>query len=151
LEHSVDVLRQKLYDREYKMTPQRRVVLEVFANNPEEHLSAEDVFDKVRQSYPEIGLATVYRTLDLFAELDILQKMDFGDGRARYEFTGSQVHHHHHLVCLKCGSVTEFEDDLLEALEEVIKKKNDFEIVNHELKFYGYCSKCRGKSENPGD
>jgi len=143
LGHTVDVLKQKLYDKEYKLTPQRRVVLEVFANNPEKHLSAEDVYDKVRETYPEIGLATVYRTLDLFAELDILQKMDFGDGRARYEFSESEVHHHHHLICLKCGSVTEFEDDLLEALEAVIEKKNHFEIINHELKFYGYCNKCR--------
>ncbi|PKM81867.1 MAG: transcriptional repressor [Firmicutes bacterium HGW-Firmicutes-14] len=143
MEHTLEALKQKLYDKEYKLTPQRRVILGIFAENPEKHLSAEEVYDMVKKTNPEIGLATVYRTLDLFAELDILQKMDFGDGRGRYEFSESEVHHHHHLICLKCASVTEFTDDLLESLENAIREKTSFEIVDHELKFYGYCHKCR--------
>lgn len=143
MQHTIDAVRQKLYDKEYKLTPQRRIVLEVFLKNPDKHLSAEDVWGMVKQTHPEMGLATVYRTLDLFAELDVLQKMDFGDGRARYEFCEAEVHHHHHLICLKCGFVSEFEDDLLETLEEAIEQKNRFEIVDHQLKFYGYCKDCR--------
>jgi len=143
LEHTLDTLKQKLYDREYKLTPQRRVILEVFTSCSDKHLSAEDVWAMVKKTHPEIGLATVYRTLDLFAGLDILQKLDFGDGRSRYEFYQSEVHHHHHLICLNCGIVTEVEDDLLETLESVIERNNRFKIINHDLKFYGYCKKCR--------
>lgn len=143
MKHTLETVKKKLYEKEYKLTPQRRIVLEIFMENPEKHLSAEDVYGMVKKTNPEIGLATVYRTLDLFADLDILQKMDFGDGRARYEFYESEVHHHHHLICMRCGSVAEFEDDLLEALETTIQKKNRFEIVDHQLKFYGYCKKCK--------
>lgn len=143
MEHTVDALKQKLCDREYKLTPQRRVVLELFVGNPDKHLSAEDVYGMLKQSNPEIGLATVYRTLDLFAELEVLQKIDFGEGKARYEFNHNEVHHHHHLICLTCGSVNEYEDDLLDELEARIQKKYDFAIVDHQLKFYGYCKNCR--------
>ena len=143
LEHTLDALKQKLYDRECKLTPQRKVIMEIFTQNPEKHLSAEDVYGMVKKTHPEIGFATIYRTLDLFAELGILQRIDFGDGRGRYEFGESDVHHHHHLICLKCGAVAEFDDDLLDSLESVIKKRNGFEVVDHQLKFYGYCNKCR--------
>jgi Fur family ferric uptake transcriptional regulator len=142
LRHSIDAVKQKLYDKDYKLTPQRKVILEVFTKNPDKHLSAEEVWGIVKKTNPEMGLATIYRTLDLFAELDVLQRMDFGDGRARYEFYESEVHHHHHLICLKCGYVSEFEDDLLETLESEIERKNRFQIVDHQLKFYGYCEKC---------
>lgn len=143
MEHTIDALRQKLCDKEYKLTPQRRIILRIFSENPDKHLSAEDVYGMVKKSHPEIGLATVYRTLDLFAELDILQKMDFGDGRGRYEFCKPEVHHHHHLVCLKCGEVTEFEDDLLDSLESIIENKSGFKIVDHDLKFFGHCDRCK--------
>lgn len=142
MQHNLEEVRRKLYEKDYKLTPQRRVVLEIFASNPEKHLSAEEIYALVKKTHPEIGLATVYRTLDLFAELDILQKMDFGDGRGRYEFYESEVHNHHHLICLKCGSVSEFEDDLLESLESTIEKVNHFKVVDHQLKFYGYCQNC---------
>jgi Fur family ferric uptake transcriptional regulator len=143
LHHTIDDVRQKLSDKEYKLTPQRKIVLAVFSQNQEKHLSAEDVYGMVKKTHPEIGLATVYRTLDLFAELDVLQKNDFGDGRYRYEFCQAEAHHHHHLICRKCGIVTEFADDLLEALENFIEQKNGFQIIDHELKFYGYCKECR--------
>ncbi len=141
--HTLDTLKQKLSDRECKLTPQRRIIMEIFSQNQGKHLSAEDVYGMVKKTHPEIGFATIYRTLDLFAELDILQKIDFGDGRGRFEFSESKVHYHHHLICLKCGSVAEFDDDLLETLESIIEKKNRFQIVDHQLKFYGYCEKCR--------
>lgn len=134
---------QKLREKEFKVTPQRQVVLKVFMENADQHLSAEDVYQIVKQKHPEIGLATVYRTLDLLAELEIVQKMNFGDGKSRYEINNQEMHHHHHLICLSCGHVTEFEDDLLDSLEEAIAKKSGFEIIDHQLKFYGYCIKCR--------
>ncbi len=148
---SIDLsnLRQKFREREYKLTPQRQIILQVFVDNRDKHLSAEDVHNIVRQQSNDIGLATVYRTLELLSDLDILQKMDFGDGRSRYEINeSSTAHHHHHLICLACGQVIEFEGDLLEDLETVISKKSNFTIVDHQVKFYGYCQECREKSED---
>ncbi|MHB1126426.1 MAG: Fur family transcriptional regulator [Bacillota bacterium] len=143
MQEKINAICEKLHEKDYKVTPQRRVILKAFVDNAEQHLSAEEVYGIVKERHPEIGLATVYRTLDLFADLEILRKMNFDDGRSRYEFCNQEVHHHHHLICLKCGCVTEFEDDLLETLETVISKKSNFEIVDHQLKFYGFCKKCR--------
>jgi len=141
-------LREKLRERQYKLTSQRQTILQSFIDNPDRHLSAEDVYNIVRGQSPDIGLATVYRTLELLSELDILQKLDFGDGRNRYEINEmSTPHHHHHLICLSCGRVREFEDDLLETLETAIARKSKFAIVDHQLKFYGYCQECQTKRE----
>ena len=137
-------LRGKLYERGYKMTPQRKQILQIFVEHPE-HLSAEDVYGILREQDSEIGLATVYRALDLLSELGILVKIDFGDGCARYELNTADpnIHHHHHLICVKCKKVIEFEDDLLDNLEATISKKSGFQILNHEVKFFGYCKDCQ--------
>jgi len=142
-------IRQKFQEKQYKLTPQRKIILEAFIDHQDEHLSAEDVHTIVRQHSSEIGLATVYRTLELFSELEVLQKMDFGDGRSRYEINEKTTpHHHHHLICLACNKVKEFEDDLLETLETVISRKSNFSIVDHQVKFYGYCEECQKKRED---
>jgi len=134
---------EKLHEKAYKITPQRTIILRAFIDQGEGHLSAEDVYNLVKTKNPDIGLATVYRTLELLADLEILQKMDFGDGRSRYEFSNQEVHHHHHLICLKCHRVSEFDDDLLETLEAVIARKSNFKVVDHDLKVYGLCKDCQ--------
>jgi Fur family transcriptional regulator, ferric uptake regulator len=142
-------LRQIFRDRQYKFTSQRQTILRAFTEHHDRHLSAEDVYNIVREQSPELGLATVYRTLELLSELDILQQLDFGDGRHRYEINETgRPHHHHHLICLDCGLVKEFGDDLLETLENAVSQKSKFKIVDHQLKFYGYCQACQAKSEN---
>jgi len=142
VKRSLESIYKKLQEKEYKLTPQRRTILKVLLDNQEKHLSAEDIYQIVKPHYPEIGLATVYRTLELLADIDVLQKMNFDDGKARYEFSNHDEHQHHHLICLKCSKVIEFNDDLLDILEKAISEKKNFEIVDHKLKFYGYCSKC---------
>lgn len=135
---------QKMSEKDYRLTPQRQVILKIFLDNMDRHLSAEEVYQLVKKEHPEIGLATVYRTLDLLAELDVLQKMNFGDGRSRYELSSEEdTHHHHHLICLRCQRVLEFEDDLLEELENRIEARSGFKVVNHQVKFYGYCRDCQ--------
>lgn len=144
-------LRQKLRENQYKLTPQRQMVLQAFLDHPNRHLSAEDVYSIVRDQSPDIGLATVYRSLELLSEMNLLQKIDFGDGRSRYEVTESgATHHHHHLICLDCGQVKEYDDDLLEVLEASISRKHNFTIVDHEVKFYGYCHECQAKRDHEG-
>ncbi len=133
--------------RGYKLTPQRKAVLEVFFENRDRHLSAEEVLRMAQEKNSDIGFATVYRTLDVLEELGIIHRMNFGDGRSRFELSQRGAgHHHHHLVCLGCHEIIEVKDDLLSKLEKNISDEHDFEIYDHRLQFYGYCSKCRNKS-----
>jgi len=147
--HELEAICQILNEQQYKLTPQRKVILKALLNHSNDHLSAEELYEIVKRQNPDIGLATVYRTLDLLAELDILQKMNFGDGRSRYEFNTQDIHHHHHLICTSCGKVTEFDDDLLESLESMIQRRTGFDINDHDLKFYGVCKDCSGQDVNP--
>ena len=141
-------LRGKLSERGYKMTPQRKEILRIFVEHSDyHHMSAEDVYGILQKRESEIGLATVYRALDLLSEIGILVKVEFGDGCSRYELNTAdpKIHHHHHLICLKCKKVIEFEDDLLDDLEADIAKKSGFQILNHEVKFFGYCKDCQAE------
>ncbi|MBO6304128.1 MAG: transcriptional repressor [Selenomonadaceae bacterium] len=143
-------LKTMLQARQHKMTPQRQIVLQVFLDNPDEHLSAEDVHDLLKESHSEIGLATIYRSLELLCDLSVLSKIEFGDGCARYELTNTEPngHHHHHIICVKCGKVIEFKDDLLEPLENAIENEFDFKIINHQVKFFGECKECYERAKN---
>ncbi|GFR36389.1 Fur family transcriptional regulator [Thermobrachium celere] len=137
-------LKQSLKNKGYKLTPQRRAVLNVIMENEGKHLSSEEIYDIVKQDCPDIGLATVYRTLNLLEKMGVICKMNFDDGCNRYELVRDEEdHQHHHLVCKGCGRVEEVEDDLLEVLEQKIEEKYNFKINDHSVKFYGYCSECR--------
>lgn len=141
----IEMLKEKLKDKGYKLTPQRRAVLNIIVNNQGEHLSTEEIYDQVRIGCPEIGLATVYRTLQLLDELSILSKLNLDDGCVRYELNMHEDNHqHHHLICNNCGKVIEVIGDLLEPLENEIEKNYDFKIQDHKVKFFGLCSECRG-------
>lgn len=141
--------REILKENGLKVTNQRLLVLEAIASRPERHLTAEEIHELVKVDYPEIGLATVYRTIQLLSELHLIDRINFDDGFVRYEIGNlhgrEQKHHHHHLICQNCGKVTSFQDDLLEELEEKITATTGFRIVDHEVKLYGYCVECGGK------
>lgn len=92
---TIEDLKKRLQERRCKMTPQRQTVLQVFLNGENTHLSAEDVHQILRRQSIEIGLATVYRSLELLSDMEILQKNDFGDGRSRYEINRLEEKHHH--------------------------------------------------------
>ena len=131
------------------MTPQRRVILQTLLENPNLHLSAEELYALVKEQDSEIGLATVYRTLELLEELNILHKLYFGDGRSRYELCHLQSeHHHHHLICHTCNQILEVKEDLLNQLESLIEREHGFRIVDHRVQFYGYCTECDQKKKN---
>jgi len=140
----IDKLKSKLKEEGYKLTTQRRVILDVILENQGRHMSPEEIYDRVKDKYPEIGLATVYRTLQLLEQLKIVYKLNFNDGCSRYEMnSSSNDHQHHHLICLSCGKVTEVELDLLDNLEIQIEKDGMFQIVDHNVKFFGYCYNCK--------
>lgn len=138
-----EILKEKLKEKGCKLTPQRRSILDIIVENEGKHLSTEEIYDLVKQQCPEIGLATVYRTMQMFDEVGIVYKHNFDDGRSRYELNHNEDHQHHHLICVNCNKVIEVEEDLLEQLENEVEKKYDFMITNHNVKFFGYCNKCR--------
>lgn len=145
LELSANV-QDKLQKQQIRLTRKRKAILRALAEEPESHLSAEEIYLKIKQANDKIGLATVYRTLDLFTEAGIVHTVDFGDGCRRFELVSDTAsHYHHHLLCLSCGKIIEFDQDLLEHLEHKAEEKTGFFITNHSLRFYGYCRECHKK------
>jgi len=141
---SIDKLKIVLKEKGYKLTPQRRGILEVIIQNQGKHLSTEEIYDIAKVQCPEIGLATVYRTLILLEELEVITKVNFDDGCSRYELNlHGDEHQHHHLICIKCGAIIEVQVDLLDNLEDEIERTHDFEIKDHRVKFFGLCSNCK--------
>ena len=116
----------------YKATPQRAAVLKALAEG--QHQGLEDV----RARCPEVGLVTVYRTLDLLSELGIVRRLGLGDG-ARYELAED---HHHHMICESCGNISEFEECPLDP-ELLPVENSEFEVRSHSLEVYGRCAGCR--------
>lgn len=127
----------------FKLTTQRKLILKILLENLHEHPSAEEIYQMVRDQNPRVGLATVYRTLELFCELGILHELNFDNNCRRYELEQGD-RHHHHLICLKCNKIVEFNDYILKDLEGDIQSRYNFDVVDHRIKFYGYCSDCRG-------
>ena len=142
---------RKFRGRGYRMTVPRQAIMDVLSYT-DKHLSAEDIYMKVHKIYPNVGLTTVYRTLELLTQMGMILKFEFGDGRARYEIiAGPESEHHHHLICTNCKRIIEYTDfinkemEFLKRTEKGLSKKYNFDIKNHIIQFYGLCDKCRGK------
>ena len=126
-------LEERCIEAGLKMTGQRRIILEVL-DSSEDHPSVEDVYDRAKQKDQSISIATVYRTLSLLDELDLVIRHEFQEGYSRYEVNWD---HHHHLVDLESGEVIEFQNDKLEKLKEQIAHELGYELVDHRLELYG--------------
>jgi Fur family ferric uptake transcriptional regulator len=122
-----------------KHTRQRDVILEAFLAAPG-HMTSEELHEKVREEHAEIGAATVYRALKLFAEAGIASASHFRDGVTMYEH---QAAHHDHLVCLGCNEIVEFECELIEEAQMRIADTYGFRLTNHRHDLYGYCTRCQ--------
>ena len=139
----IDYYNNKLRSKSYKLTKQRETILEFLLANQDKHLSCEEIYHEIHKSQNDLGQATVYRTLQIFTEVNITSKHDFDDGKSRYEISSiTDRHNHHHLICLACGNIEEVKLDLMENLEKTISNKYNFNIVDHNVKIYGYCKKC---------
>lgn len=142
----IEKFKNNLKEKGYKLTPQRRAIVDNIIKNEGSHLTTEELYDLVKKECPEIGLATVYRTVQLLEDLGVVSKLDLNDGCYRYELVHEdENHHHHHLICSDCGKVIEVQGDLLEVLEHEIESKYNFKIKNHSVKFYGICNECKNK------
>ena len=120
-----------------KVTLPRVKILDILQHPENQHISAEDMFKILLDNNEEIGLATVYRVLNQFDDAGIVTRHHFEGGKSVFELT--QKAHHDHLVCLSCGKVVEFEDDLIEQRQLDIAKHNKIKLTNHSLYLYGEC------------
>ena len=127
-------LEQLCADRGLRITEQRRVIARVLSES-EDHPDVEQLHRRAADIDPKISIATVYRTVRLFEEAGILDRHDFGDGRARYE--AAPEAHHDHLIDVETGKVIEFVDPELEALQRQIAAKLGYRLVDHRMELYG--------------
>jgi len=121
-------------EKNMRMTDQRRVIARVLSN-AEDHPDVEEVYKRSTDIDDQISIATVYRTVRLFEEADILERHDFRDGRSRYELVTES--HHDHMIDIESGEVIEFFDDEIEQLQKVIAKKLGYKLVDHRMELYG--------------
>ncbi|NNF66032.1 MAG: ferric iron uptake transcriptional regulator [Gammaproteobacteria bacterium] len=126
-----------------KVTLPRLKILELLERSDRHHLSAEDLFKALQDSGEEIGLATVYRVLTQFENAGLVNRHHFEGGNSVFEV--DQGEHHDHIVCVECGRVDEFVDDVIEKRQAAIAEKMDYEMTDHSLHIYGICKKCRSR------
>lgn len=126
-------LEQRCADAGMKMTEQRRVILKVLTAS-EDHPSVETVYQRVKDVDSSISIATVYRTLHLLDEMNMVQRHDFNESYSRFEVN---LEHHHHLIDLESGDVVEFQNEELERLKQRIAAELGYELVDHRLELYG--------------
>lgn len=123
-----------------KITIPRLKVLQILEHSPNHHLSAEDVYKALLEMGEDVGLATVYRVLTQFETAGLVSRHNFEGGHSVFEL--SQGEHHDHLVCVKCGSVEEFVDEVIEQRQKIIAERANFKMTDHALNIYGVCPKC---------
>lgn len=126
-----------------KTTSQRELIVDVFLHC-QEHVSVEELLQRVRERNARVGYATVYRTMKLLIEAGLAVCRHFGDGQTRYEVSGPETPHHDHLICERCGLILEFENDEIERLQDNVAQRLGFKIVRHKLELYGLCPKALG-------
>jgi len=127
-----------------KITPQRRLILDIFLSEPG-HVSSEELYAKIKRRDASIGQATVYRTLKLLNECGLAGAVSFADGITRYE-PHFGVEHHDHLICEACGRTTEIVDPLIEKRQEELAARYGFSLARHKMDLYGTCPDCRKKT-----
>ena len=132
---------QQLKDAGLKITMPRLKVLQILESASDHHLSAEDVYKALLDMGEDVGLATVYRVLTQFETAGLINRHNFEGGYSVFEL--SQGAHHDHLVCVKCGRVEEFIDDVIEARQKMIAENERFKMTDHALNIYGLCPKCQ--------
>jgi Fe2+ or Zn2+ uptake regulation protein len=141
----LNTIESRLKEQGYKLTEQRRLIMEAFEECPA-HYTAQEIYEKVKKKNPNINFSTVYRNLELLCKLDIINKLNISSGISHFELKND--HHHHHLICLKCGDMKSIElcpykDMKINSLDEW-----GFVPVEHKFEIYGYCKKCGREHES---
>lgn len=140
---------KKFQSANCRLTLPRQAVIEILSSAGK-HLTAEETLIRLQTRYPGIGIATVYRALDILTRIGIVDKLDFGEGKSRYELKGPQREkHHYHLICKKCGKIIDYSDfveeekELVKKIEKVLSERHGFKIEGHNFQFHGLCARCK--------
>jgi len=130
---------QVLKEKDYRLTPQRIAVLQVL-HQYEGHITAADIYDRVKRIFPRVNKSTVYRTLELLKKLELVTETDFGGNQLYYHH--AEKGHHHHLVCQKCGRTIDLDEAILASLRELLVSKYRFVPEIKHMAIFGRCLKC---------
>ena len=134
-------LKEILHNEGLRYTPQRQEVWNELLSS-EKHRDAEEIFITLKQRGINVSRATVYRTIEVLVKYNVIEKLEIGDGKARFEYN-NKFDHHDHLICTSCGKIIEFHDDKIEKLQKQVAQKNGFKLSDHNLQLYGLCGDCQ--------
>ena len=143
MEKTKQIFRTFINNKNLRYTVQRDILIEELYINGG-HLTPDEFSEIIKNRHPEIGKATVYRTLKLLEEAKLISKIEFGDGRIRYEIC-TDKEHHDHLICEKCKKSVEVIDPKIESLQKRLAQKHGFELTGHRLYLFGICKNCQKK------
>jgi Fur family peroxide stress response transcriptional regulator len=132
-----------LKDKGYKVTPQRIAVYDILKNT-KEHPSVDMLYNKLLPVYPTMSLATVYKSLEVFKALGLVQELNVGEDKFRYD---ANVNQHPHITCVECGKVEDVDNEMFFNLMDQVSEKTGYKMVNQKLYFFGYCPSCRAKKQ----
>ena len=138
-----ELLQRYLTQHGLKSTRQRGLIVDTFLA-ASGHLDVDQLLARVRKADPRVSAATVYRTMKLLTECGLAHAQRFGDGHTRYESAFNREHHDH-LICTACGEIVEFENDKIEALQDLVARRHGFVVTEHKLELYGLCRKCQSR------
>ncbi len=138
----MDEMLSKLKEKRFRLTPQRLAVVRILATS-QEHLSVEEIYQRVKRKFPFVSLATIYKIINLLKNVGELMELGFVDDRNRYD--GFRPFPHPHLVCTQCRKILDPDLPTLSELPKELEKKTGFQIINHRLDFFGVCPECKGR------
>ena len=142
--YSSNSLKAELHERGWRLTPQRETILNIFQQLPEgNHLSAEELHDKLEGLGTPISLSTIYRTVKLMARMGILRELEFAEGHKHYEINQPSPHHHHHLICVQCNKTIEFRSDSVLKIGAKTAEKEGFHLLDSQLLIHAICPQCQ--------
>lgn len=136
-----DIFKDFLQQKKLRWTPQRKMILEIFLSL-EGHIDIESLHQKIREQDPSLGIATLYRTLKLLVDCEVVEAHSFNDGKKSYE-RRFHVQHHDHLICTQCEKTIEFEHALIEKYQIEICEEYGFTLKSHKMELMGVCENCR--------
>lgn len=144
---------KKVFEKNgHKFTKQRQIIFNALKNSNSKHLTPEELFSIVHQDNKQVGIATVYRTLNIFEDLGIVNKQEFKDSINTYELISQKDAHHDHLICTNCGKIVEEKILDNDELAKSLSDKYNFKLDYYSLRIYGICSECeedlRSKNES---
>lgn len=142
--HDPVTVKAMLNQRGMRLTAQRQIILNIFqALSPGQHLSADNLYQRLKSQGERISSSTVYRTLHMMSNMGLLRELELAEGSKFYELNHPYLKQHHHLVCVRCGRVTEFEDDVITQIGSNQANAEGFHLLDSQLTIYALCPQCQ--------